>query len=257
MWDKLTSIRDRYNELSEQMADPEVAGDYERVQKLAREHSQLGEVVRIGDEYQKLQDGVAQAQSIVEEGGDDELVAMAREEIAANEERIVELEKKLRRALIPKGPYDDKDVIVEIRAAAGGDEAGLFAGDLYRMYSRYAERHNWKTEILDSHHSDVGGFKEIVFEVHGQGAYARLKYESGVHRVQRVPETEAQGRIHTSTATVAVLPAADEIDVHIESKDLRIDTFNAGGTCRRTTTPSASRISQPVSSPPARMNAHS
>jgi peptide chain release factor 1 len=229
MFDKLASIRKRYEELGEQMADPEVAGDYERVQKLAREHSQLGEIVRIGDEYTKLKDSISQAHAIVDEGSDAEFVALAREEIAAAESRIAELEVKLRRALIPKGPYDDKDVIVEIRAAAGGDEAGLFAGDLFRMYSRYAERHGWAVEIMDSHASDLGGFKAIVFEVSGQGAYSRLKYESGAHRVQRVPETEAQGRIHTSTATVAVLPEADEIDLHINANDLRIDTYNAGG----------------------------
>jgi peptide chain release factor 1 len=229
MWDRLASIRQRYQELAEQMADPAISGDYERVQKLAKEHSQLGEIVRIGDEYLKVQEALSQAQDIVSEGADEEMLEMAREEIATSEARIAELEAKLRRSLIPKGPYDDKDVIVEIRAAAGGDEAGLFAGDLYRMYSRYAERHGWTVEVLDSHESDLGGFKAIVFEVSGQGAYSRLKYESGAHRVQRVPETEAQGRIHTSTATVAVLPKADEIDVHIDAKDLRIDTFNAGG----------------------------
>src|SRR5450759_416911 len=206
MWDRLASIRQRYQELAEQMADPAVAGDYERVQKLAREHSQLGEIVRIGDEYRRVQEALSQARAIVGEGADEEMLEMAREEIVTSEARIAELEAKLRRALIPKGPYDDKDVIVEIRAAAGGDEAGLFAGDLYRMYSRYAERHNWSVEVLDSHESDLGGFKAIVFEVSGQGDYSRLKYESGAHRVQRVPETEAQGRIHTSTATVAVLP---------------------------------------------------
>jgi peptide chain release factor 1 len=229
MWDRLANIHTRYEELAQQMADPEVASDYERVQKLAREHSQLGEIVRIGDEYAKLNDSLTQARAMVDEESDQELVALARDEITAAEARIAELEIKLKRALIPKGPYDDKDVIVEIRAAAGGDEAGLFAGDLYRMYSRYAERQGWTVEILDSHGSDLGGFKEIVFGVHGQGAYSRLKYESGVHRVQRVPETEAQGRIHTSTATVAVLPEADEIDLQIDAKDLRIDTFNAGG----------------------------
>lgn len=229
MFDKLASIRKRYEELGQQMADPEVAADYERVQKIAREHSQLGDIVRISEEYSKLLDSISQARSIVDEGGDDELVSLAREEIVAAEARISELEARLRRALIPKGPYDDKDVIVEIRAAAGGDEAGLFAGDLFRMYSRYAERHGWTVEVMDSHESDLGGYKTIVFEVRGQGAYSRLKYESGAHRVQRVPETEAQGRIHTSTATVAVLPEADEIDLHIDARDLRIDTFNAGG----------------------------
>jgi peptide chain release factor 1 len=229
MWDRLSSIKERHRELAEEMARPEVAGDYERVQKLAREHSRLGEIVRIGDEYDTLKESLDQARGIVDEGGDAEFVELAREEITANEARISELETKLRRLLIPKGPHDDKDVIVEIRAAAGGEEASLFGGDLFRMYSRYAERQGWNTEVLDSHSSDRGGFKEIVFQVHGGGAYSRLKFESGVHRVQRVPETEAQGRIHTSTSTVTVLPEADDVDVQINQADLRIDTFNAGG----------------------------
>jgi peptide chain release factor 1 len=229
MWDRLSSIEQRYRELGEEMARPEVMADYDRLQKFAREHSQLGEIVRIGEEYRRVYESLTQARGIVEEGGDAEFVELAREEIETNEARIEELEKKLRRALIPKGAFDDKDVIVEIRAAAGGDEAGLFAGDLFRMYSRYAERQRWSVEVMDSNQSDVGGFKEIVFEVRGGGVYSRLKFESGVHRVQRVPETEAQGRIHTSTATVAVLPEADEVDFKIEDKDLRIDTFNAGG----------------------------
>ena len=229
MWDRLSAIRQRYQELAEEMARPEVANDYERLQKLAREHSQLGEIVRIGNEYDKLRESLAQAHHIVEESDEDEMIELAREEIADAERRISELEVRLRRALIPKGPNDDKNVIVEIRAAAGGEEASLFAGDLYRMYSRYAERHSWHVEVLDSHETDRGGFKEIVFEVRGEGAYSRLKYESGVHRVQRVPETEAQGRIHTSTITVAVLPEAEEIDLQINPNDLRIDTFNAGG----------------------------
>ena len=229
MWDRLSSIEQRYNELSEEMATPEVVADHDRLQKIAREHSQLQDIVRIGEAYRRAQEAVSQGRAIIEEGGDPELVEMAEEEIRANEAVIEELEKRLRRALIPKGQFDDKDVIVEIRAAAGGDEAGLFAGDLYRMYSRYAERNRWKVEIIDAHDSDLRGFKEVVFEVRGQGAFSRLKYESGVHRVQRVPETEAQGRIHTSTVTVAVLPEADEVDVQIDAKDLRIDTYNAGG----------------------------
>ncbi len=229
MWDRLSSIEQRYRELGEQMADPEISGDYERVNKLAREHSQLGEIVRIGEEYRHLKESLDQARGLVDDGSDAEMVALAREEIESNEASIAALEARLRRLLIPKGQYDDKDVIVEIRAAAGGEEASLFAGDLFRMYSRYAERLNWKTEVLDSHASDRGGFKEIVFQVNGQGAYSRLKFESGVHRVQRVPETEAQGRIHTSTATVTVLPEADEVDIQINANDLRIDTYNAGG----------------------------
>jgi peptide chain release factor 1 len=229
MWDRLTAIQQRYEELGQEMAKPEIANDYERLQKLAREHSQLGEIVRIGAEYRKAQQALDQARAIVEESDEDEMIELAREEIAVAEARIAELEARLKRALIPKGPYDDKNVIVEIRAAAGGEEASLFAGDLFRMFSRYAERHNWQVEVLDSHESDLGGFKEIVFEVRGQGAYSRLKYESGVHRVQRVPETEAQGRIHTSTVTVAVLPEAEDVDIQIDPNDLRIDIFNASG----------------------------
>jgi len=229
MWDKLEAIEQRNRELEAEMARPEIAGDYDRVQGLAREHSSLQEIIAIIREYRRLQESLTQAREIAAEGGDAELVALARQEMASDEAKVEELEERLRRTLVPRGKYDDKDVIVEIRAAAGGEEATLFAGDLYRMYSRYAERQRWDVEILDHNQSDLGGFKEIVFEVRGRGAYSRLKYESGVHRVQRVPETEAQGRIHTSTATVAVLPEADEVDFHINDSDLRIDIFNAGG----------------------------
>ncbi len=229
MWDKLEATEKRYLEIEREMAGPEAAADYARMQELAREHASLGEVVSLLREYRLLQDSLGQARAIVEEGGEPELTALAREEIARDEARVDELEQRLRRALVPRGPYDDKDVIVEVRAAAGGEEASLFAGDLFRMYSRYAERQRWQVEVLDSHVSDLGGFKEIIFEVRGRGAYSRLKYESGVHRVQRVPVTEASGRLHTSTATVAVLPEADEVDFQIDEKDLRIDIFNASG----------------------------
>jgi peptide chain release factor 1 len=229
MWERLEAIEERYRELEAEMARPEVAGDYERLQALAREHASLQEIIAIITEYRKVRKSLEDARQIVYDAEDPELTALAREEIAAGEARAAELEEKLRRALIPKGKYDDKDVIVEIRAAAGGEEASLFAGDLFRMYSRYAERQGWQVEVMDAHESDLGGFKEIVFEVRGDGVYSRLKYESGVHRVQRVPETEAQGRIHTSTATVAVLPEADDVDVQINDSDLRIDVFNAGG----------------------------
>ncbi len=228
MWDKLDAIENRYRELAEEMARPEVA-DYERLQALAREHASLEEIIALYHQHRRLQDSLAQARAVVDEGGEPDLVALAREEIERDEAALVALEEKLRRALVPKGPYDDKDVIVEVRAAAGGEEASLFAGDLFRMYSRYAERQGWQVDLLDSHASDLGGFKEIVFEVRGRGAYRQLKYESGVHRVQRVPVTEASGRIHTSTATVAVLPEADDVDLHIDEKDLRIDIFNASG----------------------------
>jgi len=229
MWEKLEALETRYKELEAEMSRPEVAGDYDRLQVLAREHSGLREIMDILYEYRRVKESLDQANEIVSEGGDQEFVALAREEIAQGDAQVVALEDKLRRALVPRGKYDDKNVIVEIRAAAGGDEATLFAGDLYRMYSRYAERQRWGVEILDHNQSDAGGFREIVFQVRGRGAYSRLKYESGVHRVQRVPETEAQGRIHTSTATVAVLPEAEEVDIHIDPSDLRIDTYNAGG----------------------------
>ena len=229
MWDKLEASERRYLELEAEMARPEVAGDYDRLQALAREHSSLQEVVRILHEYRSLRESLDQARTILDDNSDADLVSLARDEIERDDVRLELLEERLRRALVPKDPFDEKDVIVEVRAAAGGDEATLFAADLYRMYNRYAERHRWAVEVLDSNQSDLGGFKEIVFEVRGRGAYSRLKYESGVHRVQRVPDTEAQGRIHTSTATVAVLPEADDVDIEINENDLRIDIFNAGG----------------------------
>jgi len=229
MWDRLEAIERRYHELEAEMARPEVAGDFDRLQSLAREHASLHDIIGILSEYRTLRESLDQAQAILDDGTDPDLVSLARDELERDEIKLELLEERLRRALVPNDPYDEKDVIVEIRAAAGGDEASLFAGDLFRMYSRFAERKRWNVEVLDSNQSDLGGFKEIVFEVAGRGAYSRLKYESGVHRVQRVPETEAQGRIHTSTATVAVLPEADNVDVQIDEKDLRIDIFNAGG----------------------------
>lgn len=229
MLDKLAALEARYEELGREMARPEVAGDYERLQALAREHSSLEDTVSMYREYRSLTKALEEARAIVAEGGDPDLVALAQEEMAHAEAGMQVMEGKLRRALIPEDPMDEKDIIVEVRAAAGGEEASLFAGDLYRMYSRFAERKGWTTEVLNSHASDLGGFKEIIFEAHGRGAYSYLKYESGVHRVQRVPVTEASGRIHTSTATVAVLPEADDVDVHVDEKDLRIDIFNASG----------------------------
>jgi len=229
MFDKLAAVEARYEELGREMARPELTGDYERLQALAREHSSLEDAVSMYRELRRLHEALDGARGIAQESGDPEMVALAREDIEQTEAAIEALQEKLRLALLPKDPFADKDVIVEIRAAAGGEEASLFAADLYRMYSRYAEREGWTVELVDSHESGVGGFKEIVFGVHGRGAYSRLKYESGVHRVQRVPVTEASGRIHTSTATVAVLPEADDVDVHIDEKELRIDIFNASG----------------------------
>ena len=225
--DRLATIEARYEELTAQMGEPEVAADHARVQALAQERSQLEKIVGLYRESQKVESALDEARSIVSDGGDAELVELANEEIETLEHRQGELGDQLKRALLPKDPRDDRDVIVEIRAGTGGDEAGLFAAELYRMYSRYADGRNWKTSIVSLSETGIGGFKEIIFEVHGDGAYSRFKYESGVHRVQRVPQTETQGRIHTSVATVAVLPEADEVEVEIEDNDLRVDIYHA------------------------------
>ena len=229
MWEKLEGIERRYEELAQEMARPEVAADFQRLQTLAKEHASLESIVSLYREYRRVDAALAEAQSLADESSDPELAAMARDEVAQLAQQSQRLEEETRLALLPKDPYDERPVIMEIRAAAGGDEAGLFAGELFRMYSRYAERRRWPVEVMSSHPSDVGGFKEIICEVRGRGAYSRLKYEGGAHRVQRIPITEAGGRIHTSTATVAVLPEADEVDLKIAEDDLRIDVFRAGG----------------------------
>ncbi len=229
MWDKLKDVERRYEELARQMAQPEVAADFQRLQALARERAALEAVVSLYREYKRVESALTEAQSLAGDGNDPELAAMARDEAAHLAQERDRLGEEIRLALLPKDPYDERDVIMEIRAAAGGDEAGLFAADLFRMYSRYAERQGWPLEVISAHPSDLGGFKEIICEVHGRGAYSRLKYERGVHRVQRIPVTEAGGRIHTSTATVAVLPEPDEMDLKIDEGDLRIDIFHASG----------------------------
>jgi peptide chain release factor 1 len=229
MWDKLKDIEARYEELAQEMAQPEVAANFQRLQALAKEHASLEGIVSLYRQYQRADAALAEAQSLADESADRELAAMARDEAAQLTEQRQRLDEEIRHALVPKDPYDERPVIMEIRAAAGGGEAALFAGDLFRMYSRYAERQGWPIEIMSSHPSDLGGFKEIIYEVRGRGAYSRLKYEGGAHRVQRIPITEAAGRIHTSTATVAVLPEAEELDLEIGEDDLRIDIFRAGG----------------------------
>ncbi len=229
MWDRLASLEQRFEELTAEMGRPEVATDIVRAQALARERAALEEIVTLHSDYRALDQALADARSMVAAGGDPEMVALAREEVTALTERRDELEAKLKRALLPKDPHDDRDVIVEIRAGTGGGEAALFAADLYRMYTRYADRHGWQTQLMSSNETGIGGFKEVIFEVRGQGAYSRLKYETGVHRVQRVPQTEAQGRIHTSTGTVAVLPEAKDVEVAINENELRIDIFHASG----------------------------
>jgi peptide chain release factor 1 len=225
---QLRRLRERYDELNAEMSEPSVAADYERASKLAMERAEIADVVELFDRYSQLESEIESAQSLLDEG-DQEMRELAEDELREAQDAIVEVERELRLALLPRDPRDERNVIMEIRAGAGGEEAALFAGDLYRMYVRYAERHRWKTEVLSVSESEKGGIKEIVFEVRGERAYSRLKFESGVHRVQRVPETEAQGRIHTSTATVAVLPEAEEVDVAVEDKDLRVDIFHSSG----------------------------
>jgi peptide chain release factor 1 len=229
MWEKLEGIETRYEELAREMAQPEVAGDFQRVQALAKEHASLEGIVSLYREYKEVEAALGEARSVADETSDQELAAMARDEAAQLAQQQERLEEDIRLALLPKDPYDERPVIMEVRAAAGGGEAALFAADLFRMYSRYAERQRWAIDVMSSHPSDLGGFKEIIYEVRGRGAYSRLKYEGGAHRVQRIPITEASGRIHTSTATVAVLPEADEVDLKIDEDDLRIDIFRAGG----------------------------
>ena len=229
IFDKLIPIVHRYEEIESEMGRPEVAVNFERIQELAKERASLDDLVAIARRYEDLTVEQKDLKALVEEGGDPELVAMAREEMESVDAAIGDLAQSLRIALLPKDPNDARDVIVEIRSGAGGQEASLFAADLYRLYSRYAQLQNWNVEVMDANPSDLGGFNKIVFEIQGKGAFSRLKYERGVHRVQRVPDTEAQGRIHTSTATVAVLPEADEVEVKVNPDELRVDIFHAGG----------------------------
>ncbi len=228
MWEKLEGIEERYERLSQIMADPAVASDHERLAELAREHRELEELVTLYREHQAARRELEGTFTLLEEE-DPEIQELARAEIARLQAHLDELERKLRRLLLPRDPRDERDVIVEIRAGAGGEEAGLFAADLFRMYTRYAERQGWQTTLLSAHPTGIGGFKEVVFEVKGRGAFSRLKFESGVHRVQRVPVTESSGRIHTSTATVAVLPEVEEVEVHIDPKDLEIEVYGSSG----------------------------
>lgn len=225
---QLQRVRQRYDDLTADMGRPEVAADFLRLNELARERAELSELVDLYDRYEAAQAAAGDARSMLAEE-DDELRALAEQELVTAEGILAELDVRMLRALLPRDPRDSRNVIMEVRGGAGGEEAAIFAADLFRMYQRYAERRRWQTEILNASESEKGGFKEVVFEVRGEGAYSRLKYESGVHRVQRVPETEAQGRIHTSTATVAVLAEAEEVDIAIEEKDYRVDIFHSSG----------------------------
>ncbi len=226
---RLEALEARFDELERLMGDPQVAQDYEKVAAYAKERAEMEETIQTYRRYRRLLTELAEAREMAQEESDAELREMAREEIATLEAQKKELEERLMRLLVPKDPRDDKNVIVEIRAGAGGDEAGLFAADLFRMYTRYAERQGWKTEIISENRTGIGGFKEVIFEVKGKGAYSRLKHESGVHRVQRIPVTESSGRIHTSTATVAVLPEVDDVEIEINPKDLEISTYGSSG----------------------------
>ena len=229
IFDKLEPVIRRYDEIEASMAMPEVAVDFEKIQELAKERASLEQLAGISRQHAKLVHEKDDLAAIIQEGSDPELADMAREELEGVDAALEDLGRSLRVALIPENPNDDRDVIVEIRSGTGGDEASLFASDLYRAYTRYAQIHHWKIDVMDTSPSTLGGFNKIVFEVQGKGAFSRLKFERGVHRVQRVPETETQGRIHTSTATVAVLPVADEVDIKVNPEDLRIDVFHAGG----------------------------
>ena len=228
MFERLEQIATRYEELGREMASDEVVNDHERYQKVAKQHRDLEPVVESFREYQRTKQGIADAQGMLAES-DPEIRAMAQDELTQLEERLPKIEEDLKLKLLPKDPNDEKNVILEIRAGTGGDEASLFAAEVFRMYSRFAEQHRWKVEVLSSSESGVGGLKEVIAIIEGDRVYSQLKYESGVHRVQRVPATETQGRVHTSAVTVAVLPEAEDVDIKIEAKDLRIDTFCSSG----------------------------
>ena len=226
---RLAQIEQRYDQINEEMAQPEVATDNLKLQALVREQRQIGAVVEKYREYARALKDLRETEALLSEADDAEMRELALMEASELQARLEALDGELRLLLLPRDPNDDKSVIVEVRAGEGGDEAGLFAAELYRMYSRYADLHGWKTELISGSENAAGGYKEIAFELHGDGAWSRMKYEGGVHRVQRVPATEARGRIHTSTATVAVLPEVEETEVDIRDEDLRIDVYRAGG----------------------------
>ncbi|HFK1404722.1 TPA: peptide chain release factor 1 [Bacillus cereus] len=229
MLDRLQAVENRYEKLNELLSDPEVISDTNKLREYSKEQSDIQETVEVYCEYKDVREQLKDAKAMLEEKLDAEMRDMVKEEVSELESQEKTLSERLKILLVPKDPNDDKNVIVEVRGAAGGDEAALFAGDLYRMYSRYAEVQGWKTEIIEASYTELGGYKEIIFMINGKGAFAKLKFENGAHRVQRVPETESGGRIHTSTATVAVLPEAEEVEIDIHEKDVRVDTFASSG----------------------------
>lgn len=244
LWSKLKAVEQRYREVTDELADPEVIGDRSRYQTLARTHAELSPIVEGSERYTQVSKEMDEAKEMLKDDLDSDFRSLVEEEQEALEKEKEQLEQHLKTLLLPKDPLDEKNVIVEIRAGTGGEEAALYAADLFRMYNRYAERQGWRSEPLSQNATELGGFKEIVFMIHGRGAFSRLKYESGVHRVQRIPSTEAGGRVHTSTATVAVLPEAEEVEAHIDSKELRIDVYRSSGPGGQSvnTTDSAVRI---------------
>jgi peptide chain release factor 1 len=244
VFEKLQAIEERFVQLEEQISNPAVIARQAEWRQLAKEHARLVEIVSVFREYRQANTTLKEAREMLRDGADEEMARFLKEEISAASEQAGALTEKLKVLLLPRDPNDEKNVIMEIRAGTGGEEAALFAGDLLRMYARFAERQGWKAEILDANPTDIGGFKEVVLVIEGSGAYSRLKFESGVHRVQRVPSTESSGRIHTSAATVAVLPEAEEVEVEINQNDLRIDTFCSTGPGGQSvnTTQSAVRI---------------
>ena len=243
MLDKLKGIENRYTELEKILSNPEIFKDQNAYRKYSREHSDLGKIVTVFKKYQKTLAGIQESQELLKDS-DTDIRDMAKDEIDALTLQRNNFEKKIKELLIPKDPSDDKNAIIEIRAGTGGEEAGLFAGDLFRMYSKYAEDKRWQIEIMTHHSTGVGGFKEVIAMVHGNGAYSCLKYESGIHRVQRVPVTEAQGRVHTSAVTVAVLPEAEEVDLQIDPNEIKVDVYRSSGPGGQSvnTTDSAVRI---------------
>ena len=238
MFDKLEDLLIRYQEIMDELNEPSVINDQARFRKLMKEQNDLTPIVEAYKEYKDMKQGIEDSLAMIEEETDEEMRELAKEELNECKDRVAELEQEMKILLLPKDPNDDKNVIVEIRAGAGGDEAALFASQLYRVYTRFAERNRWKVDMMSVNENGIGGFKEVVFMISGQGAYSKLKYESGVHRVQRVPVTESGGRIHTSTATVAIMPEAEEVDVEINMNDCKFDVFRAsgnGGQCVNTT----------------------
>ncbi len=229
MLDKLVFLEEKYQDLNQKISDPKIISNTQQWQKFVKEHAEIEPIVIKYREYKQVEEQLDEAKEMLKEKLEDDFKEMVKMEVNELSDRKEQLTEELKMLLVPKDPNDDKNVIVEIRAGAGGDEAGIFAGDLFRMYSRYTERQRWKIDIMSANEQGVGGFKEIIFMVKGKGAYSMLKYESGVHRVQRVPATESGGRIHTSTATVAVLPEADDIDIDINLNDVRVDVYRSSG----------------------------